>query len=104
VAEAVNRGNMAGKVTIVAMDTDPGTLDWIKKGVISATVAQRPWTMAYFGTKLVAEIHLHPPNPLSGNWKENSFAPLPQFVDTGTFVVDKNNIGSISQQPGGGGQ
>jgi ribose transport system substrate-binding protein len=104
VAEAVNRANMAGKVTIVAMDTDPGTVDWIKKGVISATIAQRPWTMAYFGTKLVAEIHLHPPNPLSGNWKENSFAPLPQFVDTGTFVVDKNNIGSVTQQPGGGGQ
>jgi ribose transport system substrate-binding protein len=102
VADVVNRENMAGKVTIVAMDTDPGTLDWIKKGVISATIAQKPWTMAYFGTKLIADIHLHPPNPLAGNWKENSFAPLPQFVDTGTFVVDKNNVGSLSQQPGGG--
>lgn len=102
VADVVNRENMAGKVTIVAMDTDPGTLDWIKKGVISATIAQKPWTMAYFGTKLIADIHLHPPNPLTGNWKENSFAPLPQFVDTGTFVVDKNNVANLSQQPSGG--
>lgn len=102
VADVVNREGMGGKVTIVAMDTDPGTLDWIKKGVISATIAQKPWTMAYFGAKLVADMHLHPPKPLSGNWKENSFAPVPQFVDTGTFVVDKNNVGSLSQQPGSG--
>lgn len=104
VADVVNRENMAGKVKIVAMDTDPGTLDWIKKGVISATIAQKPWTMAYFGTKLVADMHLHPPKPLNADWKENSFAPIPQFVDTGTFVVDKNNVGSLSQQPSGGGQ
>ena len=102
VADVVNRENMGGKVSIVAMDTDPNTLDWIKKGVISATIAQKPWTMAYFGAKLVADIHLHPPKPLAGNWKENSFAPVPAFVDTGTFVVDKNNVGSLSQQPGGG--
>lgn len=99
VADVVNREGMAGKVTIIAMDTDPGTLDWIKKGVISATIAQKPWTMAYFGAKLVADMHLHPPKPLSADWKENSFAPIPQFVDTGTFVVDKNNVGSLSQQP-----
>ncbi|HTU45125.1 MAG TPA: substrate-binding domain-containing protein [Bryobacteraceae bacterium] len=102
VADVVNRANMGGKVNIIAMDTDPGTLDWIKKGVISATIAQKPWTMAYYGAKLVADLHLHPPKPLDGNWKENSFAPVPQFVDTGTFVVDKNNVGSLSQQPGGG--
>jgi ribose transport system substrate-binding protein len=102
VADVVSRANMGGKINIVAMDTDPSTLDWIKKGVISATIAQKPWTMAYFGAKLVADIHLHPPKPLDGNWKENSFAPVPQFVDTGTFVVDKNNVGSLSQQPGGG--
>lgn len=102
VADVVNREGMGGKITIVAMDTDPNTLDWIKKGVISATIAQKPWTMAYFGAKLVADMHLHPPSPLAGNWKENSFAPVPQFVDTGTFVVDKNNVGSLSQQPGGG--
>jgi ribose transport system substrate-binding protein len=102
VADVVSRENMGGKVTIVAMDTDPSTLDWIKKGVISATIAQKPWTMAYYGAKLIADIHLHPPSPLTGNWKENSFAPLPQFVDTGTFVVNKDNVGGLSQQPGGG--
>ncbi len=101
VADVVNRNNMGGKVTIVAMDTDPGTVDWINKGVISATIAQRPYTMAYYGTKLLDDIHHHPPNPLTGNWSQNSFSPLPTFVDTGTFVVDKGNVGALSQQPPG---
>ena len=104
VADVVNRAGMAGKVTIVAMDTDPATVDWINKGVISATIAQKPWTMAYYGTKLVADIHLHPPSPLSGNFKDNVFAPVPTFVDTGTFVVNKDNAGSLKEQPPSGGQ
>jgi ribose transport system substrate-binding protein len=98
VADVVNRANMGGKVTIVAMDTDPGTLDWIQKGVISATIAQRPFTMAYFGAKLLGDIHLHPPNPLSANRSQNPFSPMPTFVDTGTFVVDKGNVGALANQ------
>jgi ribose transport system substrate-binding protein len=99
VADVVNRANMTGKVKIVAMDTDPGTVDWINKGVISATIAQKPWTMAYFGTKLLDDLHHHPPSPLTGNWSQNVYSPVPTFVDTGTFVVNKDNIGALSQQP-----
>lgn len=104
VADVVNRSGMGGKVTIIAMDTDPGTVEWINKGVISATIAQKPWTMAYYGTKLLANLHLHPPKPLTGNFKEDVFAPIPTFVDTGTFVVNKQNAGTLSQQPPSGGQ
>ena len=99
VADVVNRAGMGGKVTIVAMDTDPGTVDWVNKGVISATIAQKPWTMAYYGTKLLDNLHHFPPKPLTGNWKEDVYSPIPTFVDTGTFVVNKQNAGSLSQQP-----
>lgn len=98
VGEIVNRKHLGGKVVIVAMDTDPRTTEWIQKGVISATVAQKPYTMAYFGMKLVADIHLHPPSPLANNWTESPVAPLPTFIDTGTFVIDKTNIDSYLQQ------
>jgi ribose transport system substrate-binding protein len=95
VGEVVNRANMGGKVTIVAMDTDQRTTDWIQKGVISATVGQKPYTMAYFGTKLVDDLHHHTPNPLSRNWADLAVSPIPSFVDTGSFVLDKTNIGQF---------
>lgn len=98
VADVVNRAGMTGKVKIVAMDTDPATIDWINKGVISATVAQKPYTMAYYGTKLLADIHLHPGKTLAGNYANNVFSPYPMFVDTGSFVVNKDNAATLSQQ------
>lgn len=98
VGDMVNRKHLDGKVVIVAMDTDPRTIDWIQKGVISATIAQKPYTMAYFGTKLVADIHLHPPSPLANNWTESPVAPLPTFIDTGTFIIDKTNVTSYLAQ------
>src|SRR3982750_2251534 len=47
VGDVVSETNRAGKVTIMAMDTDRSTLKWIQQGVITATIAQRPYTMAY---------------------------------------------------------
>lgn len=95
VGEVVNRANMAGKVTIVAMDSDQRTTDWIQKGVISATIAQKPFTMAYYGIKLLDDLHHHLPSPLSQNFSQSATSPVPTFVDTGTFILDKNSVGAF---------
>jgi ribose transport system substrate-binding protein len=98
VGEVVSRQGMTGKVKIVAMDTDQRTIDWIQKGVISATIAQKPYTMAYFGAKLLGDLHLSPPSPLTGNWTQDFKSPVPTYVDTGSFVVDKDQVSSFVQQ------
>ena len=98
VGEVVNRAQMGGKVVIVAMDTDQRTIDWISKGIISATIAQKPYTMGYYGAKLLDDLHHHPPTPLSANWAQNPRSPLPTYVDTGSFVLDKESISSFNDQ------
>jgi ribose transport system substrate-binding protein len=98
VGEAVSEAGMAGKVTIVAMDTDQRTLKWIQQGLVSATIAQKPYTMAYLGVKMLDEIHHHMPQSLTANFSQNSFSPLPAFVDTGTFIVDKDNVNKFMEQ------
>lgn len=98
VGEVINRENMGGKVTVVAMDTDPRTLDWIRKGVISATIAQKPFTMGYYGTRALDELHHHKPTPLNSDWGQNSFAPIPTFIDTGSSLIDKGNVAAFTQQ------
>ncbi len=98
VGEVVNRANMGGKLTIIAMDTDQRTTDWIQKGVISATIAQKPFTMAYYGTKLLDDLHHHLPKPLTTNWSESATSPVPTFVDTGTFILDKSSVGAFLSQ------
>jgi ribose transport system substrate-binding protein len=91
VAEVLTRKKVTGKV-VVAMDTDDRTLEGIQKGVILATIAQKPFTMAFFGLKVLDDLHHHPPSSLMTNWANDSFSPVPIFVDTGTTLIHRENV------------
>jgi len=91
VANVLNNNGIKGK-TIVAMDTDPDTLNWIQRGVIAATISQKPYTMAYIGLKLLDELHHSGLKNLDSDWTHDSFAPVPAIVDTGSALVDKSNV------------
>ncbi|HLY18759.1 MAG TPA: substrate-binding domain-containing protein [Bryobacteraceae bacterium] len=90
VAEVVTRAKMPK--TIVAMDTDQGTLEWVQKGVIAATVAQKPFTMGLVGTKMLDDLHHHPLSRLGANWAEDPFAHIPRSLDTGVTLIDKGSV------------
>jgi ribose transport system substrate-binding protein len=91
VADVLDRKKVTGKV-IVAMDTDQGTVDWIKKGMIAATIAQKPYTMAYYGLKMLGDLALNKPSSLDRNWAQDAQSPLPTFIDTGATMIDKSNV------------
>lgn len=90
VSDAVARGK--GGQIVVAWDVNPDTLNAIKAGAIDATVAQKPYTMGYVGLKALDEVFHNPPAQLTRDYSADSFAPYPVFVDTGTSLVDKNNV------------
>jgi ribose transport system substrate-binding protein len=96
VATALNERHVQNKV-VLAMDTDPDTLDWIDKGVISATIAQKPYTMAMVGLRVLDDLHHYPPPRLDNAWSQDSFAPIPSFIDTGTDLIDKTNLAAYRQ-------
>jgi len=90
-AEALHRLDLSGKVAIVAFDKDPDTLDFIQRGAINETIAQKPYVMAYYGLKLLDDLHHNAVHEFK-DWKTAPAAPIPTFVDTGTAVVDKSNL------------
>lgn len=77
---------------IIAMDVDKPTLDFIKSGIISATVSQKPFTMAYIGGLALDAIHRRPLPSLTRNYQPDAFAPIPAFIDTGSSVVNADNV------------
>ena len=91
VADVLNRYHVMRKV-VVAMDTDPRTLEWIQKGVITATIGQKPFTMAYFGVKMLDDVHHQSTGSLDTNGEQDPFSRIPSFVDTGATLIDKNNV------------
>jgi ribose transport system substrate-binding protein len=98
VAEALKRGSAKGK-TLIAMDTDQDTLDLIKDGTIDSTIAQKPFTMAFFGLKGVDDVHHYPPKEkLTTDFDLESKSPFPSFVDTGVALVDSTNVDAIIRE------
>jgi ribose transport system substrate-binding protein len=96
VTGVLNSYHVTGKV-VMAMDTDPETLDWIKKGGIAATIAQKPYTMAFVGMQMLDNLYHNKPPSLAVDWSKDSFAPIPSFVDTGSALIDKSNVDAFLQ-------
>ena len=91
VSDAIKRANATDRV-LVAFDVNQDTLDGIKGGSIDSTIAQKPYTMGWVGLKALDEIFHAPPKQLAKDYSVDSFSPYPVFVDTGTSLVDKNNV------------
>jgi ribose transport system substrate-binding protein len=96
VAGVLNSYHVVGKV-VMAMDTDPETLELIRSGAIAATISQKPYTMAFVGMQMLDNLYHHKPSNLETDWSKDSFAPIPSFVDTGSALIDKTNVDSYLQ-------
>jgi ribose transport system substrate-binding protein len=97
VADVLDRAGIKDKV-IIAMDTSEGTLDWMRKGMIRATIAQKPFTMAYFGTRVLDDFHHAKPTP-DASMLQGTRSHVPVFVDTGATLVDKSNMAAFTVAP-----
>jgi ribose transport system substrate-binding protein len=93
-ATAVKEANKVGKVKIVSFDNDRGTLDAIKSGVISASIAQGTYIMGYQSMNFLFELKHELINPVE-DWKGKDISPLPNFVDTGVSIITKENVDSF---------
>jgi ribose transport system substrate-binding protein len=96
VADVLDRNKISGKV-VVAMDTDADTIKWVQKGLIAATIAQKPFTMAYYGIRMLDGLHHYKLPTLTGNWAQNTQSPVPVFIDTGATLIDKTNLAAFQQ-------
>jgi ribose transport system substrate-binding protein len=95
-ADALHRLDMTGKIKIVAFDKEPQTLDGIDRKWIAATVAQKPYVMAYYGVRFLDDLHHNVVHEFK-DWATAPTAPLPTFVDTGTAVIDSGNLAAFQK-------
>ena len=96
VGEVLRRGNVKDRV-VIAMDLNKDTLDDVKQGVIAATIAQKPFTMAYFGVKMLDQLYHNPLPSLAKDYSVDPTAPIPAFIDTGSALVDQTNVDQFIQ-------
>jgi ribose transport system substrate-binding protein len=90
VAEILKRDSK--KMVVIAMDALPPTLDAIEQGWITASVAQKPFTMGYVGLRMLADIELFKLPSLTMDFVHDPNARVPRMVDTGMGMVDQSNL------------
>jgi ribose transport system substrate-binding protein len=95
-ADALHRVDLTGKIPIVAFDKDPETLDWIQRGAITATVVQKPYVMSFYGLKFLDDLHHNAVHDFK-DWRTAPTPSMPGWVDTGTAIVDKNNLATFRE-------
>jgi ribose transport system substrate-binding protein len=78
VAEEIEKMGLQDKVKIVAIDSPPEVLEYLQEGVISATIIQKPFSMGYLGVTNAADVSVG--------------KQAPKRVDTGTKVIDRENM------------
>ncbi|MNM31611.1 D-allose-binding periplasmic protein precursor [compost metagenome] len=88
--EAAKESGRAQPLHIIAFDTDKDTLDLIKEGTISATIAQGTWNMGYWSLQYL--FHLHHGLTIPSPTDSGEVSPLPVEVNTGISVVTKDNV------------
>jgi len=89
-ATAAKELGLGGKLKIISMDRDDGTLKFIEDGVIQGSVAQKSALMTFFGTILMDGLKYNPV-PIVADNKAASIVPMPEGVDTGVIVINKDN-------------
>jgi ribose transport system substrate-binding protein len=82
---------MDGKIPLIAMDKDQETLDFISSGTVQASIAQKPYTMAFYGLRFLDDLHHNVVHEFN-NWRTAPASPLPTLIDTGIGIVDKENL------------
>jgi ribose transport system substrate-binding protein len=96
VGEVLKRRDAKDRV-VIAMDVDKDTLDMVKDGTIAATIAQKPFTMAYVGVKMLDDLQHYPLASLTRDYQVDPFAPIPAFIDTGSALVNSSNVDQFLQ-------
>ncbi len=90
-AVAVRDAGKKGRLKIVAMDRNEATLDFIEQGYIQVSLAQRSYSMAYLGLKMLYDLN-HGRIKMVPDWRKAQTCPLPASVDTGAVVITPDNV------------
>ena len=77
-ARAIEKLGLAGKVKVIGFDSTPEEVSFVEKDVIQSLVIQNPFSMGYQGVKYALDAI-----------KDE---PIPKLVNTGSEVIDKNNM------------
>lgn len=90
-ATAVREAGLGGKVKIVGRDRDSATLELIESGEVAASFAQNSYVEGYIAVKWLHE-YVNGNLKVTQNYLEAGINPIPPIVDSGSIIINKDNV------------
>jgi len=88
---AVKETGKKGQINIITMDIDDRLMELIEEGEVAATLVQGGWNMGFWSMMMVYFLAHDLLTPVS-DYRAANISPLPDYVDTGGYVVTKDNV------------
>lgn len=88
---AVKETGKTGQINIITMDIDDRLMELIEEGEVAATLVQGGWNMGFWSMMMVYFLAHDMLTPVS-DYRAANILPLPNYVDTGCYVVGKDNV------------
>ena len=87
---AVKEAGLVGKVKILGMDRNSDTVQYIGKGLIDASVAQKGHLSTFYGMQILFSLR-HNPMPVTTDNEAAGIMAAPVWINTGVTMVTKDN-------------
>jgi len=93
-ARAVLEADKKGEIHIIGMDRDVDILNFIKDGTVDASLASESFITKFMALHYLYWIKHDMMKPVTAttSWRDANVPPVPRVTDTGTMVIDKNNV------------
>lgn len=93
-ARGVLEAGKKGEIHIIGMDRDVDILNFIKDGTVDASLASESFITKFMALHYLYWIKHDMMKPVTANtsWRDANVPPVPRVTDTGTMVIDKNNV------------
>ena len=89
---AIKEAGLSDKVTVISIDRDAATLEYIQSGDIYSTVAGKQYTEVYYGVMFCYDYRHGAKNAFSADDGVAGLVIAPSFVDTGALIINKDNV------------
>ena len=90
-ARAVQEAGKVGEIFIIGMDRDQDLLNYIKEGIVTATIASKSFTTKFMALHYLYWIN-HNIMQDASDWKQAEINPVPSITDTGNMVINQENV------------
>lgn len=94
--QALKEAGMEGEVEVITFDAEEVTLNAIRDEEVAFSIAQGPYHMGFWSMMSLFAAKHQIVEPVE-NWPEYGIAPLPPIVDTGAFLINKENVEAYLQ-------